>query len=201
MTGRRSPGRALEAVARAVTALVGAASTAAGAYGIALWAGLDLSAAWSIHLDRRWYYFAPAQSWWPWALLAAGALALVTGAAILVAYLRPRRARRITLGSSPLGRAAVEPSALCSAVSGEFAAIAGVENASATARASGGGTVITVAVRAAADSDPDEIRRGAAGAADHLAATLGSSAPRLRVLLELSKPQRPPTGQPGRVSG
>ncbi|WP_182347945.1 hypothetical protein [Tomitella gaofuii] len=196
-----NPGRGLEALARAVSAFIGLTLTAAGAYGIAMWAGLDLSAAWSVYLDRRWYYSAPGQTWWPWALLVIGVLSLAAGAATLIAYLRPRRARRIRLATSPLGVAAVEPSALCSAVSGEFAAIAGVQDSRAIARASGGGTVLTVTVRATADADPEEIRLGAAGAADHLATTLGASAPGLRVLLELAKPPRPARPSPGRVVG
>ena len=192
-----SSGRAVNALARAVSLLVGLGLVAAGAYGVAVWAGRSPAREWSLYLDRNWYYSAPQQNWWPWALLAVTVIAVLIGVAVLVASLRPRRAPQTVLSEDGSGRAVVEPGAVCDALAADLAALDDVYDADARARVLRGQVTYIAEVRSAAEADPDRLRAGIAQAAGRLTDVLGEAAPHLRIILEPAAPERPRAARRG----
>lgn len=192
-----SSGRAMHALARAVSLLVGLGLVTVGAYGVAVWAGRSPSREWSLYLDRNWYYTAPQQNWWPWALLAVTVIAVLVGVAVLVASLRPRRAPQTVLSDDASGRAVVEPGAVCDALAADLAALDDVHDAQARARVLRGQVICIAEIRSAAEADPDRLRAGIAQAAGRLTDVLGEAAPHLRIILEPAAPERPRAARRG----
>ncbi len=194
-----SPGRVVTTLARAVSLLVGVGLLAAGAYGVAVWADHSPAREWSLYLDRDWYYTAPQQSWWPWALLAVAVVAALVGVAVLTATLRPHRAPQTVLSDEQSGRSTVEPGAVCDALAAELATLEGVHDADVRARVLRGHVTYIVEVRPAAETDPDRLRAGIALAAGHVTTVLGAAAPHVRVIVEPAKPERPRAARRGLV--
>lgn len=181
-------GRGLGLVGRLVTALVGIALIAAGAYGIAFWADVDFPDRWPVYLDRQWYFSAADQSWWPWALVGVAVLSIVVGALLVALHLRPRRAPQVSVGRTDLGALSIEPSAVGDAVAAQLADLPDVEGADARARVVGGQETITLNVRAVPDADVDELRAKMVEFAGAVADSLGKSTPCLRFILGFSAP-------------
>lgn len=192
-----NPGRPVIALARAVSMLLGLGLLAAGAYGVAVWAGTSPAREWSLYLDRNWYYTAPQQSWWPWGLVAVAVASVLVGIAVLIACVRPRRASRTVLADDADGLCSVDTGAVCDAVAAEVAALEHVRGAEARTRLLRGDVTCILEVRASAEADIDRLRAGLADAAGNLAAVLGDRAPRLRILLEPDKPERPRAAERG----
>lgn len=139
-------GRATIWASRALVFLTGAALLVGGVYGIALWAGLPLANSLALRMDRLWYFTAPEQQWWPWALGGAAALCLIAGLALVIAVLRPRPHRMAVLARRSLGVLAVDPGTVASAVASSIEGIDGVLKAQSSSRKIAGTPTISITV-------------------------------------------------------
>lgn len=122
--------RATLAVDRVVAALLGLVFIAAAVLGFAWWAG-RLAVGPKVELSSvSWLPTLTDQSWWPWALGAAGVVLTLLGLRWLVGHLPDRGVSRLTLpGSERAGRLQVAAKPVASAAADALAATPGVRSA------------------------------------------------------------------------
>ncbi len=123
--------RATLAVTRVAAAVLGLVLVAAGLAALAWWS--DRFPGLPQKTDLNGLIWLPQQAWWPWALLAAGAVMTLLGLRWLAGHIPHRAVGQIQLpGSGPDGHLLVNAGTVATAAADALAATPGVRSATGT---------------------------------------------------------------------
>lgn len=182
--------RIVAGIDRLLVLLVGLVLVLGGAFALAYHFGVPFAHDWMRHMDRLWYYTAPDQNWWPYALGIVAVLAAFSGVALLSTNLSRRRTDETVLDDNTLGTLTFEPSALAGVIAGSLAGTQGVRDAKARARNERGTPTISVTLIAEPGTDIHDLTALAERTSRQLDESIGEVALAIRYFVQYERPER-----------
>ena len=130
-------------------------------------------------------------SWWPWAALGAGVLAVVLGLWWLIAHLPRRGVGMLVLpGSGKTGRLLVDPTGPAGAAADTLADTPGIRNAHAKVLRDRGELVVAITGTVDPSADLSEVAAAADAVTTDLQTVLGRDDARARVRFSVARHDR-----------
>ncbi|MDG3009082.1 hypothetical protein G4X40_02840 [Rhodococcus sp. D2-41] len=182
--------RILAGVDRLLVVLAGLALVLGGAFALAYRFGVPFTHDWMRHMNRLWYYTAPDQNWWPYALGIAAVLTAFAGVALLATNLSRRRTDEAVLDDNTLGTLTFEPSALACVLAATLSAAPGVREAKAGARNQRGTPTISITLIAEPGTDIHDLTALAERTTRHLDESIGPVPLATRYFVQYERPER-----------
>jgi len=160
-------------VARALTGFFAIVLVAVGA-GTLCW---HWQVAWvrdRVHrIDQGWFDRAPHTSWWPWFLAAVVVVAVIAGAAALIAILRPNRITEIDAPGIASGRITLNVNKIAQAAASELATDSRISDSAGRSFNDGRRQVLRLTATFAGLTSPAELSELLSRVTEHTQTALG----------------------------